>query len=106
MVSRAVYEQVGGFDEELAVAFNDVDFCLKVRDAGLEVVFDASVELYHFESVSRGYEDTEAKMRRFTREVKNMRVRWHKYYENGDPYINSNFIGKEGFNQYYGLPKE
>ena len=54
MVKRSVYEEVGGFEEQLAVAFNDIDFCLKVRRCGYLVVYDPKVELYHFESKSRG----------------------------------------------------
>lgn len=53
-VKRSVYEEVGGFEEQLAVAFNDIDFCLKVRRCGYLVVYDPYVKLYHYESRSRG----------------------------------------------------
>ena len=65
MVKKEAFEKVGGFEEKLAVAFNDVDFCLKVRHAGYLVVYDPYAELYHHESKTRGYENTEAKKRRF-----------------------------------------
>ncbi len=61
MVKKEAFEKVGGFEEKLAVAFNDVDFCLKVRHAGYLVVYDPYAELYHHESKTRGYENTEAK---------------------------------------------
>ena len=65
MVKRSVYEEVGGFEEQLAVAFNDIDFCLKVRRCGYLVVYDPYVKLYHYESRSRGAEDNEEKIRRY-----------------------------------------
>jgi GT2 family glycosyltransferase len=76
MMRRNVFEQVGGFDETLAVAFNDVDLCLKVRDAGYNNVFLPHVQLYHYESKSRGREDTSAKYARFVQEVQTMEKRW------------------------------
>jgi GT2 family glycosyltransferase len=106
MVRRDAYEQVGGFDKTLAVAFNDVDFCLSLRAAGYEVVFDPSVELYHFESVSRGYEDTEEKAQRFAREVDYLSDKWRSFYKAGDPYINQNFVEKNAFNLHYSLLKD
>ena len=61
MVKRSIFEQVHGFEEELAVAFNDVDFCLRVRQLGYLVVYNPYVELYHYESKSRGTEDSKEK---------------------------------------------
>ncbi len=61
MVKRSVYDEVGGLDESFEVAFNDVDFCLKVRAAGYLIVYDAEAQLYHYESKSRGSENTPAK---------------------------------------------
>ena len=58
MVKRSVFEEVGGLTEELAVAFNDIDFCMKVRQKGYLVVYNPYAELYHYESKSRGLEDT------------------------------------------------
>lgn len=77
VVRRAHFDAVGGLDEQhLAVAFNDVDFCLKLRAAGLRNVWTPHAELYHHESVSRGADDTPAKAERFRREVACMRERW------------------------------
>lgn len=91
MVKRGVYEQVGGFEEQLAVAFNDVDFCLKVRALGLLVVYQPRVEAYHYESKSRGSEDSPEKVARFQREIEYMRNHWIGILKNGDPYYNPNF---------------
>ncbi|MFY9781180.1 MAG: glycosyltransferase family 2 protein [Candidatus Baltobacteraceae bacterium] len=76
MVRRSVFDQVGGFDEGLAVAFNDVDFCLKIRKAGYRNVCLPHVKLYHFESKSRGHEATPEQIRRFQGEIKVMEQRW------------------------------
>lgn len=90
MVKRSVYEEVGGLDEELAVAFNDIDFCLKVRKAGHLIVYNPYAELMHYESKSRGYEDTHEKLQRFLSEIQFFRERWHDFLEVGDPYYNPN----------------
>lgn len=77
LVRRGVYEEVGGLDEaHLAVAFNDVDFCLKVREAGYANVWTPYAELYHHESLSRRTEDTPEKKARFAREVRYMEETW------------------------------
>lgn len=90
MVRKDVFEQVGGLEEQLKVAFNDIDFCLKVRKAGYLVVYNPNVELYHYESKSRGKEDTVEKMKRFNQEIAYMQTTWKDILENGDPYYNSN----------------
>ena len=90
MTKRSVYEQVGGLTEELAVAFNDVDYCLKVRKLGKLVVYDSYAELYHYESKSRGYEDSPEKVERFNGEVEILLSRWREIIERGDPYYNPN----------------
>lgn len=77
VVRKAVYQQVDGLDEaELAIAFNDVDFCLKVRAAGYANLWTPFAEFYHHESASRGPEDTPAKQARFRSEVETMLRRW------------------------------
>jgi GT2 family glycosyltransferase len=76
MMRRAVFEEAGGFDESLAVAFNDVDLCLRIRAAGYHNVYLPHVALYHFESKSRGGEDTAEKHARFVREIETMERRW------------------------------
>jgi GT2 family glycosyltransferase len=90
MVKTSVFREVGGFTEKLAVAFNDVDLCLKIRKAGYLVVYDPFVEAYHYESKSRGQEDSEEKIRRFQTEIEYMRTEWNEIMRNGDPYYNPN----------------
>lgn len=76
MISRKKYDEVNGLDEIFAVAFNDVDFCIRVREAGYRNVWTPFAEMYHHESASRGYEDNPEKQRRFKGEVDNMLQRW------------------------------
>lgn len=85
MTKRSVFEELNGFNEDFEVAFNDVDFCLRVRSLNKLVVFDADALLYHYESFSRGYETGEKKVR-FMREQGKLRTAWAEYYVNGDPY--------------------
>ena len=92
MVSASAFDEVGGFDEELSVSFNDVDLCLKIRELGLLVVFNPVAEAYHFESRSRGYDTKGEKKARMEREKSILRQKWPRYYEEeGDPYYNRNF---------------
>lgn len=91
MVSSKIYAEVGGLSEEYAVAFNDVDFCMKVRSKGYLVVYDAFSQWYHYESKSRGYEDTDEKQKRFKSEIDTFERKWHKELKEGDPYYNRNF---------------
>jgi GT2 family glycosyltransferase len=88
-VRRKVFEEIGGFDEDLAVAFNDVDICLRIQKAGYRNLYTPYAELYHHESASRGYEDTPEKMRRFQREADLLRERWMPVLMY-DPYYNAN----------------
>lgn len=90
LVRKSVFEEVGGFDDKyLKIAFNDVDFCLKVRNAGYRNLWSPYAELYHHESLSRGYEDTVEKKQRFDSEKAVMRHRWGgKLLQ--DPYYNLN----------------
>lgn len=90
MVKRRIFEAVGGFDEELAVAFNDIDFCLKIRSLGGLIVYNPYAEAYHYESRSRGYEDTPEKIARFHREADEFLRRWPDILQEGDPYYNPN----------------
>ena len=90
MVRRAVALEVGGLDETLAVAFNDVDLCMKIRRAGYLIVFTPYAEAYHYESKSRGAENTKAKAERFNREIDNFREKWGAELDAGDPYYNPN----------------
>ena len=90
MMKKNVFLEAGGFTEELAVAFNDVDLCLKVRSHGHLIVYDPYVKLYHYESKSRGAEDSEEKVRRFQSEIEYIRSHWMEILKNGDPYYNKN----------------
>ena len=90
MMKRSVFEQLGGFEEKLTVAFNDVDLCLRTVQAGYLVVYNPKVELYHYESKSRGSEDNEEKVRRFQSEIEFMRNRWIAILKEGDPNYNKN----------------
>lgn len=90
LVKRSVYEEVGGLDEAFEVAFNDVDFCLKVRKAGYLIVYDAQAKLHHYESKSRGLEDTLERFARFNREMIRLRSNWDISKDYVDPYYNPN----------------
>ena len=90
MVKKSAFDAVGGLSEELAVAFNDIDFCMKLRKAGYLIVYNPYAELYHYESKSRGLEDTPEKVARFNREWALVAKRWPDILQNGDPYYNPN----------------
>ena len=90
LIDRRVFETVGGFNEkELAVAFNDVDLCLKIREAGYGIVFTPYAELIHHESLSRGFEDVPSKVLRAQSEVAYMKARWGRLLED-DPCYSPN----------------
>ncbi len=98
MVKTADFKAVNGFDETLEVAFNDVDLCLKIYELGRYNVYAHQVELYHFESKSRGYEDTPEKQKRFAGEIKKMQDKWPSYIAH-DPFYNDN-LTKEGIGDF------
>ena len=91
MVRKSLYERLGGLDEDFTVSLNDVDFCLRVREAGYLNVFTPFAELYHYESVSRGLDDQGEKAKRYDEESKRFRQKWQKALQAGDPYYNPNF---------------
>lgn len=90
MVRKEIFEKVDGLTEDFAVAFNDIDFCLKVRKLGKLIVYNPAAELHHYESKSRGYEDTEEKIQRFNGEIQKFQKRWKRFLLEGDPYYNPN----------------
>lgn len=94
ITKKALYQEVGGMDEKLAVAFNDVDYCLKIRERGIYVIFDPYVEAYHFESVTRGSEETNDRRKAFANECKYFEERWGKDFI--DPYYNINLSRTSG----------
>ena len=89
LVRRQVWDEVGGLDEDLPVAFNDVDFCLRIAARGYRNIWTPEAELYHHESATRGYEDTPEKQRRFQGEVAFMQERWGELLQ-ADPNYNPN----------------
>lgn len=91
LVKKSLFEEVGGLDESFAISLNDVDFCLKLREKGLLNVFTPFAELYHYESVSRGLDDSGEKAERYNRESAHFREKWKTVLEKGDPYYNPNF---------------
>jgi GT2 family glycosyltransferase len=90
LLRKDVFEEVDGFDENLAVAYNDVDLCLKIREKGYLIVYTPYSDLYHHESQSRGYDDTSEKKERFLKEIKYIRKKWGQIIDKGDPYYNPN----------------
>jgi GT2 family glycosyltransferase len=90
MIRKDLFQEVDGFDEEFELAFNDIDLCLKIRQKGLLIVYDAFAKWYHYESLSRGYENSAEKQRRFQREKALFVGRWRDIL-NHDPYYNPNF---------------
>ena len=94
LMRRECFDEIGGLNEKnLAVAFNDVDLCLKVREAGYDIVWTPFAELYHLESASRGSDMAPEKAERFAREVEYMRSRWGDVLDN-DPYYNPNLTSR------------
>ena len=102
VVTRSAYERVGGLDEALQVAFNDIDFCLRLVEAGYRNVWTPFAELYHHESASRGAEDTDEKRERFGNEVDLMLRRWRSMLAR-DPAYNPN-LSLESLNSELASP--
>ena len=96
MVKKSDFDAVGGLDETFQVAFNDIDLCMKFRAAGKKIIFTPYAELYHYESKSRGLEDTPEKQFRFDTEVKRFQEKWAQQLEMGDPYYSPNLSVTEG----------
>ncbi|MBI5359386.1 MAG: glycosyltransferase [Planctomycetes bacterium] len=98
MMRKEVFLEAGGFDEKFALSFGDVDLCLKIRKKGYRIVWTPYAELYHYESVTRGHEDTPQKQARFNTEIKTFRRKWMDFLEEGDPFYNPNLtIATEDF---------
>ncbi|QBB71850.1 glycosyltransferase [Pseudolysobacter antarcticus] len=107
MTRRDVFEQLGGLNEnELKIAFNDVDYCLRVREAGYLIVYTPYALLHHYESKSRGYEDTPEKQARFSNEVRYMQKRHAAILERGDPYYNPQLSLSNTFHPDAGYAQE
>ncbi|SFG36466.1 glycosyltransferase family 2 protein [Oribacterium sp. WCC10] len=113
LTKRSLFDKVGGFTEDLAVAFNDVDYCMKIRALNKLVVYNPYAKFYHYESKSRGMEDTPEKVARFNSEIVEFAKRWSKCLRYGDPYYNpaltfmkSNFTLKNLEKEKVGEPFE
>ncbi len=90
LTKKEVYDSVNGFDESFKVAFNDTDFCLRVRQLDKLVVYNPYACFYHYESKSRGLDDTPEKKRRFNQEIALFLDRYERLLEKGDEYYNPN----------------
>jgi GT2 family glycosyltransferase len=98
MVRREVFKEAGGFDENFILAYGDVDLCLKIRAKGYLIIWTPFSELYHYESITRGYEDTPEKRERINGEIKLFYNKWHDILKKRDPYYNINLTkNKEDF---------
>ena len=97
MMRKEVFEEVGGFDEiNLAVAYNDIDLCLRLKQLGYLIVYTPYAELYHHESLSRGFEDSPEKQARFLSEARYIREKWGNLIDEGDPYYSKNLTLEKG----------
>lgn len=90
MTSRAKFDEAGGLDEGLGVCFNDVDYCLRLRDEGYAVVYDAFATAHHYESKSRGFESNPEKVARINSEIDRFEKKWTKYFTGVDPFYSVN----------------
>lgn len=90
LVRHSVFDAVGGLDPGFAVAFNDIDFCLRIKETGGKIVYTPFAVLHHYESKSRGLEDSPEKIERFRSEIERFRMKWSGILENGDPFFNKN----------------
>ncbi len=98
LMKKSVYEEIGGMDPGYEVAFNDADFCMRIRSKGYRIVFTPFAELHHDESKSRGTEDTPEKAERFESEVQRFKREWPEILRDGDPYYNPHLTtDKEDF---------
>jgi GT2 family glycosyltransferase len=86
---RALFEELNGFNEELAIAFNDVDLCIRIRRAGWRIIWTPQVEMYHHESATLGRHNSPERQATFEREVAWMRKRWGEVLDR-DPFYNPN----------------
>ena len=91
MVSKKNFEDANGFDEDFPVAYNDIDFCLKLLSLGKVNVYDPYVTAYHYESKTRGYEDTKEKKERLNNDTLRLKDKWKDVFNRPDPYFNINF---------------
>lgn len=91
MVKKSLWDKLEGLDKKFEISLNDIDFCLRLRELGLLNIFTPFAELYHYESVSRGLDDSGEKAERYNRESELFRNKWKEVLDKGDPYFNPNF---------------
>ena len=98
LTKKSILNKIKGFDEDFTVAFNDIDLCLRIRELDKLIVYNPYATFYHYESKTRGYEDTKEKVDRFNTEVARFVKRWQKFIDKGDEYYNQNLtLMKEDF---------
>ncbi|MGQ5427420.1 glycosyltransferase family 2 protein [Thermophilibacter sp. ZX-H3] len=90
MTARSSFDLVGGFDEELAVAYNDIDYCFRLQEKDLLIVYSPLVTLYHYESLSRGFDEDPASRARYLKEKATLTARWADRFSRTDPYYTPN----------------
>ena len=91
MISKKDYEDVNGLDENFPVAYNDIDLCLKIREKNKVIVINPNVKAYHYESKTRGYENSKEKIERLENDTRRLKRKWKDVFEKEDPYFNPNF---------------
>ena len=91
IISRKDFEEIGGFDEELPIAYNDVDLCLKISEKNKLVVMNPFAEAYHYESKTRGYDTTNEKKKRLEEDARKLKNKWKNWFEKEDEYFSLNF---------------
>lgn len=98
MMRKRVFQDVGGFDDRFILAFNDVDLCIRLRQRNYDVIWTPHAELFHFESKTRGHDDTPEKIHRFEYEINWFLRKWGTLLESGDPFYNRNLtLQREDF---------
>lgn len=90
IVRKSDFDDVGGLDEGFAVAFNDIDFCLKLKKNGGKIIYTPYATMHHYESKSRGAEDSPEKIARFQSEISRFNSKWGDILQSGDPFFNKN----------------
>ena len=96
MIRHNVFDEVNSFDPAYQIAYGDIDLCLKLRQKDYLIVWTPYAELIHYESMTRGYEDTSIKEARFYKEADLLMKRWADFFSNGDPYYNPNLTLRRG----------
>lgn len=107
MIKKSLYQEISGLDENLAVSFNDVDFCIKLLDKGYKNIYTPYAELYHYESRTRGYDLSAEKLERLEKEKQYLHNKWKDKYFNYDPYYNINLSYETEIMDYnWNLPQK